>query len=145
MLPWGDEKAAARRREILEAQVKIAEDDRTQELVESLRECVFEAADVFAVGDERGEVELAEHRIQTGDYPPIKQPSRRVPHALRGEITKIVNVMLESQVIQESSSPWASPVLLVKKKDGSPRFCVDYRRLNSVTRKVVLIPIAQNR
>ncbi len=133
----GDEKAAARRREILEAQVKIAEDDRTPEQVESLRECVFEAADVFAVGDERGEVELVEHRIQTGDYPPIKQPSRRVPHALRVEITRMVNDMLESQVIQEYSSPWASPVLLVKKKDGSPRFCVDYRRLNSVTRKDV--------
>ena len=80
---------------------------------------------------------MVEHRIETGDSPPIKQPSRRVPFAVRGEITKMVGEMLESGVVQESSSPWASPIVLVKKKDGSLRFCVDYRRLNAVTRKDV--------
>ena len=80
---------------------------------------------------------MVEHQIETGDSPPIKQPSRRVPFAVRGEITKMVGEMLESGVVQESSSPWASPIVLVKKKDGSLRFCVDYRRLNAVTRKDV--------
>jgi len=46
-----------------------------------------------------------------------------------------VNRMLEAKVVRPSTSEWASPVVVVRKKDGSPRFCVDYRRLNAVTKK----------
>ena len=75
------------------------------------------------------------HSIPTGDATPIKQPPRRVPHALRPVIDQQVQKMIESGVIQPSVSPWSSPVVLVRKKDGGFRFCVDYRRVNSVTVK----------
>ena len=47
----------------------------------------------------------------------------------------LLSEMLERDVIKPSCSPWASPVVLVKKKDGTSRFCVDYRKVNTVTRK----------
>ena len=61
---------------------------------------------------------LVTHRIQTGDSPPIQQPPWRVPFALHGQVCKLVDIMLEQGVITPSSSPWASPIVLVAKKDG---------------------------
>ena len=68
--------------------------------------------------------------FNTGDHPPIKQLPHRTPFALRGQIEQMIAMMLEQGVITPSSSP----VVLVAKKDGSTRLCVDYRRLNSITR-----------
>lgn len=78
---------------------------------------------------------LVHHAIDTGDARPIKQPPRRVPFALAGEEQKVIREMENQGVIQRSCSPWASPLVLVRKKSGKIRPCVDYRRLNSVTRK----------
>ena len=85
--------------------------------------------------DDIGRTGVLKHRIPTGDAQPIKQPLRRVPYHMQKEMDEQIDNMLQKDVITPSKSPWASGIVLVKKKDGSKRFCVDYRRLNDVTIK----------
>ncbi|GFX57867.1 hypothetical protein TNCV_3068341 [Trichonephila clavipes] len=82
-----------------------------------------------------GRTRLTKYRIDTGEHPPIKQYPRRLPFAKQEEVQKLIKDMKNNDVIEPSSSPWASPIVLVRKKDGSTRFCVDYRRLNDVPKK----------
>lgn len=84
-----------------------------------------------------GRTSTVRHEIDTGTHAPLRQRPYRVSPAERHVIENQVSEMLERGVVQPSNSPWASPVVLVKKKDGSIRFCVDYRRLNKITRKDV--------
>ena len=92
-------------------------------------------SDIFALDPmELGTTTLVQHVINTGDHAPIRQPVRRMPFALRKSVDDMVGEMLDQGVIQPSHSPWASPIVLVRKKDGGVRFCVDYRRLNHITK-----------
>ena len=91
--------------------------------------------DVFALEDtDQGETDLMQLEINTSNASPIKQPIRRMPYAAKEEVARQLRKMQRLQVIQPSKSPWASPVALVQKKDGSNHFCVDYRGLNDVTK-----------
>jgi len=65
----------------------------------------------------------------------IRQQPYAAGHHARDMIRDEVNRMLEAKVVRPSTSEWASPVVVVPKKEGSPRFWVDYRRLNAVTKK----------
>ena len=78
---------------------------------------------------------LVEHTIELENEHPIKTKQCRVPHKLRGELDQQVDHMLKKEVIRPSKSPWNSPVILVKKKNGKYRFCVDFRKLNEQTIK----------
>ena len=103
---------------------------------ELLFHLLMEYADVFAFkSGQIGRTNILKHRIDTGNTPPVHLLPRRIPQSRREEMAKLVKDMLEQGAIQQSDSPWSSPVVLVKKKDGSVRFCVDYRKVNSVTRK----------
>jgi hypothetical protein len=80
---------------------------------------------------------LTSHYIDTGQHRPINVPPYRTGPAQKEEIDKLVQDMLDNNVIRPSKSPYSSPVLLVKKSDGSYRFCVDYRKLNAITKRDV--------
>ena len=82
-----------------------------------------------------GLTDVLTHQIDTGDARPIRQQLRRYPVAHVDVISQQVDDMLSQGVVEPACSPWASNLVLVKKKDGSYRCCVDYRLLNSVTRK----------
>ena len=93
-------------------------------------------ADVFACpGQKLGQTSKVQHAIHTSSSLPIRQHPRRTPPAQRTVVKKLIKEMMDDDIIQPSKSGWASPIVLAKKKDGSVRFCVDYRKLNEVTRK----------
>ena len=84
-----------------------------------------------------GRVKIVQHSVDTGEAKPIKQRAYVVAQAIRTEIDKQIQSMLDCGVITQSNSPWASPVVVVPKKGGAFRFCIDYRKLNNVTVKDV--------
>ena len=91
---------------------------------------------VFAAHDgDLGCTNLIAHDIPLLDDIPVRQRHRRIPPSDYETVKAHINQLLESQVVRESSSPYASPIVIAKKKDGSLRMCVDYRLLNSRTRK----------
>jgi hypothetical protein len=77
------------------------------------------------------------HTIDTGDSPPIAWNPRRMPQAVEDKVDDLVVKLLEQQIIRPSESAWNSPIVVVKKKNGDIRMCIDYRKLNSVTSRPV--------
>ena len=82
-----------------------------------------------------GHAKGVQHHIDTASVEPIRVPPHRAPFHKWEEMWHQVDEMLYARVIEPSESPWCSPVILVSKPDGSQRFCVDYRALNSVTKR----------
>ena len=80
---------------------------------------LIEYADIFATSDmDLGRTGQLKHSITTDGATPVRQAVRRLPPARREEVRKLLKGMLEKDVIQQSASPWASPIVLVKKKEG---------------------------
>jgi hypothetical protein len=82
-----------------------------------------------------GLTHVIQHKINTGNAAAIKQEPRRIPIAQRKEVEDEIDKMLDNNVIVPSHSPWANPIVVVRKKDNSIRLCIDYRKLNQVTVK----------
>jgi len=92
--------------------------------------------DIFSTGTyDMGRTNLVEHEINTGNHPPIRQGLRRHPIAHLDVTDEQVRELVRNDLVEPAASPWAANVVLIRKKDGTYRLCVDYRALNAVTYK----------
>ena len=109
---------------------------KTEEEKAAIRALLIRFQHMFSKDDnDLGRTHLIEHEIDTGDTKPVKLPPRRMPLAFAGEDLTALQKLKAQGTIRPSSSPWVAPLVLVHKKDGSVRPCVDYRRLNFSTCK----------
>ncbi|KAJ8031683.1 hypothetical protein HOLleu_24949 [Holothuria leucospilota] len=108
----------------------------SSEQIEKVRQLVASNLHVFSKDkNDLGHTTAVQHNIPLNENTPFKERYRRIPPAQYDEVRQCLQEMLESGAIRESHSPYASPIVVVKKKDGSIRLCIDYRKLNNKTIK----------
>ena len=108
----------------------------TEDQKSEAKKLITEFHHLFALEDkELGRTSLIKHKIRLDNNIPFKERHRRIPPHQYEEVRKHLQEMLEMGAIQRSHSPWASPVVLVRKKTGELRFCIDLRKLNNRTIK----------
>ena len=115
-----------------EIQIDCNEKCLNEKQKEAILELLKKYPDIFAATSP-GVTKLVEHSIDVGNNKPINQMPYKTSPENRRLIELHVQKMLADKVIQVSRSPWASPVILVGKKDGTVRVCNDYRKLNQLT------------
>ena len=81
-----------------------------------------------------GHTHLITHKMDTGNALPIASAPRRIPVALEEKVDRLIDDLLSNDIIQPSESPWNAPIVIVAKKTGDIRMCVDYSRSNAVTK-----------
>jgi len=103
----------------------------TKEQVLEGKKAVSKWRHVFS--NEPGLTDVCQHEIKVTSNEPIRLKPYPIPFSMKDVVSREIDKMMQAGIIEESDSPYSSPVVLVKKKDGSVRFCVDYRRLNDIT------------
>ena len=113
----------------------VESSDLPLDTIKGLKQLMYDHKDTFATSSaDLGFCDILRHDIDTGDARPIKQSPRRPPLAAKDAEDEILDDMLRTGMIEPSTSSWVSPVCLVKKKDGTFRFCINYRRVNAVSK-----------
>ena len=111
-------------------------DSWTPELADMAHWLLAEYHDMFSLDPaELGCTHSTEHTIKVTDDTPFKDQFRQIPPPMVEEVRDHLKEMLESSAIRPSQSAWCNVVVLVRKKDGSLYFCIDFRHLNACTKK----------
>ena len=93
-----------------------------------------------AVTDGRlGHTSACQHHIHTKDGPPVRQQPYSLPHVYKEAVEKEIELMLKQGIIEPASSEWASPIVIIKKKDDTIHLCVDCRRLNAKFQTILIL------
>lgn len=114
--------------------LKLDENNLSSDQLQKVRQVLGSWSSIFSTGPtDLGKTDLVKHDIKLADSTPFKEPYRRIPPALYEEVRQHLREMLDAGAIRPSKSPYSSNVVLVRKKDGTLRFCIDFRKLNSRT------------
>lgn len=106
-------------------------DDLPKDVEQKLKDLTHKYSAVFT--DIPGTCRLVEHHINLTSDTPVRSKPYPIPYHMREKLKDDIDEMLRLGVIRESDSPYASPVVIVPKKDGTNRVCIDYRKLNRIT------------
>ena len=108
------------------------------EQAEKAHSLLLEYHDIFSLEKHgMGHTKATKYKIvlKDPDTPPFKEQFHRIPPPQVDEVREHLKLMLDAGVVQLSNSPWCNAVVLVRKKDGSLRICIDFKRLNALTVK----------
>ena len=119
-----------------DSKINLKDLDVPEKYRSKIEKLILKNKNLFASKDsELGHTDTVKMKIDTGSTKPIKLRPYRTPIKNREVIDKAVDEMLDADVVRRSNSPWSFPVVIVDKKDGTKRFCIDFRKLNQVTKK----------
>ena len=131
-----DQECDRKRNKHIEELIEQVDVSVTAEYKTQLKDLLTEYKDIISSDElDLGRTELVEHRIDTGDARPVRQTLRRSPAAYAHIIDEQLETLMKQGIIEPTNSEWSSNVVLVKKKDQSWRFCVDFRKINEVSTK----------
>ena len=117
-------------------QMEITKSNLTEDQFQQGIQLITSFMDIFSkTDDDVGHTDTVKHRIDLTDDKPFKQRYRRIPPSAYEEVRAHLRQLQTAGIIRPSRSPWASNVVLVRKKDNTLRLCVDYRQLNKITKK----------
>ena len=116
-------------KEVIQIGPKVSDEEK-----ERIIKMMHEQSEVLCSSDsDIGRTSLTAHRIELYDYTPIRQRPRRLPEPIANAVEEQCEELYSLDIIEPSKSPWSAPIVPIRKKDGTIRLCVDYRKLNQIT------------